>query len=539
LAPETIDGALFARILHGALDWLSRHRQEIDALNVFPVPDGDTGTNMCATLQTAVAALGDSPPEVIAEAAAAAARGSLIGARGNSGVILSQIIQGFATALAGKERADVQDIAGALAAGAEYAYRAVNEPVEGTILTVVRDTAQEASTAAGRSRNLLRLLVSILRTATRSLTQTPELLPVLKEAGVVDAGGRGFTAILEGVLQAAVEKELKAEHLLTPGHDPGRRPDYGIPAAPALAETGDEKSNFTYCTEFLLKGLNLNAVPLKEELAPHGDSLLVVGEDDVLRVHVHTDHPGIVLEAALKYGSLHDIRINNMRDQYWQAARQQTATAVVAVAAGEGFAALFNNLGAAVVPGGQTMNPSAGEIAAAVEKTGASAAIILPNNPNIILTARQVKNLTGREVHVVPTVTMPQGVAALLAFDPGSDAFQNLGRMARAAERVVTAEVTRAVRAAKIGGLELKEGDFIALIGEELTASGADLLEVAATAARKIAADKDLLTVYYGAQVEPALAEDLAGRLAKLLPTVELETQYGGQPHYHFLLAAE
>ncbi|MEW6771965.1 MAG: DAK2 domain-containing protein [Bacillota bacterium] len=536
MAIKTIDGALLVRILHGALDWLSRHRQEIDALNVFPVPDGDTGTNMYATLQSAVAAVGDPPPEAISEAAAAAARGALIGARGNSGVILSQIIQGFATALAGKERADVQDIAGALAAGAEYAYRAVNEPVEGTILTVVRDTAQEASAAAGRSRNLLRLLVSVLRTATRSLAQTPELLPVLKEAGVVDAGGRGFTAILEGVLQAAVERELKAEPLL---HDPGRRPDHGIPPAPALPETGDEKINFTYCTEFLLKGLNLDAAPLKEELAPHGDSLLVVGEGDVLRVHVHTDHPGTVLEAALKYGSLHDIRVNNMRDQHRQAARQQTVTAVVAVAAGEGFAALFNNLGAAVVPGGQTMNPSAGEIAAAVEKTGASAAIILPNNPNIILTARQVKNLTGREVRVVPTVTMPQGVAALLAFDPRRDALQNLSRMTEAAERIVTAEVTRAVRDAKISELDLKEGDFIALVGEELAASGADLLEVATAAAREIAADKDLLTIYYGAEVEPVLAEDLAGRLAKLLPAVELETQYGGQPHYHFLLAAE
>ena len=532
---DKIDGTTLARLLKQALAWLQENREEINALNVFPVPDGDTGTNMCATLEAAVTAIGDPAPHAIDLVAAAAARGALIGARGNSGVILSQIIHGFAAALKGKETAGVEEIAAAIAAGADYAYQAVGNPVEGTILTVVRETAAGAQISAHRTRNLLRLLAFILRTANRSLAQTPEFLPSLKEAGVVDAGGRGFTAILEGALQATTGKSNSRKQT-------GPAADRVDSAAepPALFPSGEKESiNYTYCTEFLVKGPGLNSGALQEALSPYGDCLLVVGEGDLLRVHIHTDHPGIILEAGLKYGSLHNIRISNMRDQHREKTEPQAGVAVVAVAAGAGFTALFTNLGAAVVPGGQTMNPSTGEIAAAAENLGARTVIILPNNPNILLAARQVQNLTRKEVLVVPTTTMPQGLAALLAFKPEAGGAENASRMAAAAERVVTAEITRAFKEARIEGKLVKKGDFIALCNDKLLAAGSDLGEVALTAIQKIAAGKEIVTLYYGQEVEAALAQSLATRQSALFPETEIEVQFGGQPYYHFLIAAE
>jgi dihydroxyacetone kinase-like predicted kinase len=266
---------------------------------------------------------------------------------------------------------------------------------------------------------------------------------------------------------------------------------------------------------------------------------MVVGEGDVLRVHIHSDHPGEVLEKGLGYGSLHNIRINNMRDQFEEVKRDRGGVAVVAVCTGEGFAALFANLGAVVVPGGQTMNPSAGEIAAAVDGAGTGAVIILPNNPNIVLAALQVRDLTEREVHVVPSNSMPQGLSALLAFKPEENAASNTGRMQAAAAKVATVEITCAVRDAKIGGREVKAGEFLAIIGEEPVASGDNLGQVTVAAMQKTAGGMNLVTLYYGSEVERPVAEEIAGRLAEALPGVELEIQYGGQPFYHFLAAVE
>lgn len=537
MALENIDGIVLSKILKGALEWLDRHRQEIDALNVFPVPDGDTGSNMHATLEAAVAALSESPPGKIAAAAGAAARGALMGARGNSGVILSQVLQGFASALEGKDAADVEDIAVALAAGADFAHRAVSDPVEGTILTVVRDAAREAHATTCRSRNLLRLLSHILKAATRSLAQTPELLPVLKNAGVVDAGGRGFTAILEGAFQAATQRSHPERDFTLPPAQTARSAALQRPAA--FAGQVEEIINSTYCTEFLLKSREPDVEAIKKTLAPYGDCLLVVGEKEILRIHIHTDHPGNVLEEGLRYGSLHNIRINNMRDQHEEAVQLPTGVAVVAVALGEGFTELFANLGATVVPGGQTMNPSAGEIASAVEKARAGAVIVLPNNPNVTLTARQVSDLVSVEVHVVPTTTMPQGLTSLLAFNPEEDALKNATRMTEAGKNVVTAEITRAVKPAKIGDRTIKEKDFIALVGDSLVACGNDLAAVTIEAARKIAANKHVITLYQGEGLAPGLSEVVAKRLSEVIPESEVEVQYGGQPHYQFLVAAE
>ncbi|MEW6181931.1 MAG: DAK2 domain-containing protein [Bacillota bacterium] len=541
LEANGIDGVLFTRILKGALQWLGLHRREVDALNVFPVPDGDTGSNMQATLEAAVAAISDPPPRQIGAAAESAARGALLGARGNSGVILSQVIQGFAVALKEIERASVQDIADALVSGTKLAYRAVSSPVEGTILTVLKDTAQEACSTAHRSQNPLRLITYILKAATRSLAQTPELLPLLKEAGVVDAGGRGFTAILEGAFRVATEKHARVgrEFELPDNTERGDIPGAAGKAASSFASKKEETINFTYCTEFLLKSVQPDTTDLKETLAPCGDCLMVVGEGDLLRIHIHTDHPGIVLEEGIKRGTLHNIRISNMRDQHQEANEEYSGTAVVAVCIGEGFNALFANLGASTVPGGQTMNPSTGEITAAVEGTRAKDVIILPNNSNVILTARQVQDITGRTVEVIPTTTMPQGLSALLAFDPAAGAAANSSRMKTAAERVVTSEVTRAVRTAKIGDREVSEGEIIALRGDDLIAAGDDLNGVVEKAAMDIVPGRDVLTLFYGKDVDTGAAEALAARLTEMLPEVELELQYGGQPFYFYLIAAE
>lgn len=538
---DGIDGVLFTRILKGALQLLGRHRQEVDALNVFPVPDGDTGSNMQATLEAAVEAISDPPPRKIAAAAESAARGALLGARGNSGVILSQIIQGFAVALKGIEKASVQDIADALVSGTELAYRAVSDPVEGTILTVLRDTAQEACATANRSQNPLRLITYILKAATRSLAQTPELMPLLKEAGVVDAGGRGFTAILEGAFRVATEKRARANHGFNlfenrKDRDTGKQE---MEVAPLFAAGKEETINFTYCTEFLLKSIQPDVPALKKNLAPYGDCLIVVGDGDLLRIHIHTDHPGIVLEEGIKQGSIHNVRVSNMRDQHREASKEYSGIAVVAVCIGEGFSALFTNLGASVIPGGQTMNPSTGEIAAAVEGTRAKEVIILPNNSNVILTAKQVQSLTGQTVKVIPTSTMPQGLSALLAFDPAADAASNAARMKTAAERVVTAEVTRAVRTARIGDRGVKEGEIIALKGDNLIAAGDNLNDVVEKAAIHIAPGRDVLTLYYGQDVDAGAAEEVAARLMEILPDIELELQHGGQPFYSYLIAAE
>ncbi|RDV83272.1 DAK2 domain-containing protein [Ammonifex thiophilus] len=515
---ERIDGPLFASLLRQALAWLERHREEIDRLNVFPVPDGDTGSNMCATLAAAVAAIGQPPPSAIGEVAGRAAEGALLGARGNSGVILSQVMRGFAQALAGKETATVGDIAQALDLGARLAYQAVDRPAEGTILTVVREAAREAEEVAQRSRNLLRLLVGSLRVAAATVAETPKLLPLLREAGVVDAGGRGFAAILEGMRRGV-------EAPSSPIPSPERK-------FPSLA--GSHLSS-TYCTEFVLRGEKLDAEELKRALAPLGESLLVVGDQRLLKVHIHTDHPGLVLEEALRRGSLHDIKIDNMRQQVGERAR----TGVVAVVQGEGFATLFRQLGATLVEGGATMNPSAEDLVKAILAVEAESILLLPNHPNIVLTAELARELVDREVRVIPTTSQPQGLRALLAFDQNKDLGDNYRNMEEAASRVTTACITRAVRSTRLEGKEIREGDFLALEQDRLLAVGPELEGVVLKTVTLLAEGREILTLFWGKELCREEAEVLASRLAATFPQLEIEVQYGGQPYYPLLLLFE
>jgi hypothetical protein len=511
---------------------LARMRKEIDRLNVFPVPDGDTGTNMYMTFMAALQGMSEVSEESIGAVTEAMARGALRGARGNSGVILSQILQGFAAALAGKDQAGARDIAAALEKGVEFAYRALSEPVEGTMLTVARSAAEAARYAAERSADLRRLSLYTYRRAAETLALTPELLPVLKKAGVVDAGGQGFLVILEGMLQ--VFKRFRQEELLTVPLEFDRAETEPVPRLENL-----EDIKFLYCTEFLLRGPDLPAGEVRERLHDLGDCLMVVGNGDTLKVHIHSNNPGTVLEECLRYGTLHEIHINNMRDQHVEMKGPNKPLGVVSVVAGEGLAKIFESLGVdSIVNGQQTMNPSTEEILSAVERTPADQVIILPNNSNIILAAQQVQALSRKEVRVLPTRTIPQGLAAMLAFLPDADLQTNTSKMEAAHTAVLTGEVTRAVRDAEIDGLTVVEGDYIGLAEGQLVKSGT-LVEVTENVISRLITGGELVTLYHGQEVSRPEAEEMLARFQSAFPEVDFELYYGGQPLYHFIISVE
>lgn len=539
MAVYSFDGADLKMMLQGAADLLGQSKGEIDALNVFPVPDGDTGTNMYHTLAAALNEALRTDTNNIGLVAEAAARGALVGARGNSGVILSQILYGFAGSLRSVEKASALDIVRALENGAQTAYRAVMSPVEGTILTVVRKSAEGA--AAQRSDDLLRLMVGVLKRAFVALQETPETLPVLKQAGVVDAGGKGFVIILEGILRA-----LKAA---SPGARNGRTEIYrasgdSFTTPPAFIE---ESITFTYCTELLVKGSGLPLEAIKQELFPHGDCLMVVGEDTLVKVHIHTDHPGLILECCLKYGSLHDLKINNMREQNREmsSGAVQEAPArpfgVVSVGAGEGIADIMKNLGAdVVVAGGQTLNPSTEEILKAIDSIPAGKIIVLPNNKNIILAAEQAGRLSRKDITVVPSKSIPQGIAALLTLNSQDKPSSVINKMTGALASVRTGEITRAVRDASYNNLAVKKGEYIGLADGDLIAAGVklgdvlgDLLDVL------IEGEGRLITLYCGATLEILEVEALAARMEEKFPQNDFEVQHGGQPVHELIISVE
>lgn len=528
-----VDSAQLQEIFVGGATRLARLRKEIDKLNVFPVPDGDTGTNMYLTFMAALQEMGRIEDESIGAVTEAVARGALTGARGNSGVILSQILQGFAHALAGKEKATAADIAEALERGSEYAYRAVSEPVEGTILTVARSAAEAARFAADRSGDLPRLGLYVYRRAIDTLNLTPEMLPVLKEAGVVDAGGKGFTAILEGILR--IFKRYRRED----GEDLNL--EYTPPARQAEVHfTAQAEIQFAYCTEFIMRGDGMPLEEIKGLLKGYGDCLMVVGNPDTAKVHIHSNNPGKVLETCLLYGSLHQIQVNNMRDQHQELHRSQVKpVGIVSVAVGEGIVKIMESLGAdAIISGGQTMNPSTEEIARAIDNVPAENVIVLPNNKNIILAAQQAQQLTSKKVVVIPSRTVPQGLSALLAINPEEDLETNERRMREACAGVLTGEITRAAKDAAFNGLQIKEGEFIG-IAEGNLMKGSSLVEAVLNVCAELAPQGELATLYYGQDVRGAEAERILERLSGIYPDVEFELYYGGQPLYHFLISVE
>lgn len=554
---DTCDGGGLKAALLAATAWLEQNADKINALNVFPVPDGDTGSNMWLTLQSAVAEANGTPATAGAGAVArAAAHGALMGARGNSGVILSQILRGIARGLDEKASFASQDLAAALADGAATAYRGVIKPVEGTILTVARESAETAQRAASEGVDMEGLLVRVVASARESLARTPSLLPVLAEAGVVDAGGQGYLAFLEGLLK----------------HFGGDESAVGAEREPKASRPTVHEGQYGYCTEFLLRGDSINVEALRETIAAQGESALVVGDASLARVHLHTFDPGRVLSEAARYGSLHKIKIDNMAEQHHEyllanELRQQEAPAsavrppspavgdrlwtrnvvpdsdlsLVVVASGAGCTQLFRSLGAeVVVPGGQTMNPSTRELLEAVESASTNTVILLPNNRNIVTTAQQAVDMSSKRVAVISTLTVPQGVAAMMAYNYEATLENNMRAMRHAIERVRTVEVTRAVRAAKVDGLQVEVGAAIALVDGKLVASETDLAAAALAAMPQANLQTaELVTIIYGEATTQTEAEALAGSVRERWPSLSVEVVDGGQPHYPYIISIE
>jgi hypothetical protein len=545
--------------LRGALAWLQAHEVQINELNVFPVPDGDTGSNMLLTLRSAVEDAQAAPtPTTVASVMNAAARGALMGARGNSGVILSQVIRGVAHRLDGHLRADAHLIAAALGDAAKVADAAVMNPIEGTILTVVRDCASAAAGASGMSTDLRIVLDRGVREAYEAVARTTDQLPVLRDAGVVDAGGLGFAVILEGFSRAiaGVDRRRTAGSLATRRARPvtvqtprGTTPAMTRRGAAAIAAPTE---SWGFCTEFVVEDPVIGADVLRALLAVHGDSLLVVGDATHVRVHIHTLAPAEVVAIASRSGALAQLKIEDMSAQHHtilqlasghddQPAAARRPVSVVPVASGIGFEAILRSLGATrVVAGGQTMNPSAGQLLSAVRAANTDAVILLPNNDNIIRTAQQVQALADDvEVRVVPTRNVPQGIGALLSWDPAEPVATSVARMHAAAQRVRSLEITRAARNSRAHGREIAAGDVIALINGEIAHCGSDDCAVVLDLLRDLAQLPELVTIYRGAGVAEQTAQDLGAALESTYPAVAVELHYGGQPHYPYVLSLE
>jgi DAK2 domain fusion protein YloV len=525
-----------------ATSWLEKSSAEIDALNVFPVPDGDTGTNMMLTMRSTMEEAYRAPDHSAAGVAHAMARGALMGARGNSGVILSQIWRGLAQGLDDKETFAAADLAEALQQSVATAYKAVCNPVEGTMLTVIKDAATAAKNRVKEGdEDIISVLEATVNAAGESVAKTPTLLKVLKDAGVVDAGGQGLYTILEGALRF-LKGETETMRL--------RKPQIivsEIHATTPVTFGPVEEVPYGYCTEFLLKGEKLEPEALRKRLEKKGESLMVVGDDSAVRIHIHTLTPGHIVDIATKLGTLHQVSIRNMDEQHQDFLEMQkermpvSDTAVIAVVSGDGLTDVFGSLGAAaVVPGGQTMNPSTKDILHAVESTHSEQVIILPNNKNIILTANQVQKLTKKKVMVVPAKSVPQGVVALLAFDYEADFKTNAHIMEKALSSVKTIEVTRSVRATKINNLKLKRKQPIAILDGELVAAGDTDIDVINKVLSELdLADAEVITVYYGADTIATEVDQLSAGITQQYPHLQVEVIRGGQPHYSYIISIE
>ncbi|HTK07801.1 MAG TPA: DAK2 domain-containing protein [Ktedonobacteraceae bacterium] len=545
---SVFDGQDLKKAVLAGAAWLEEHRESINALNVFPVPDGDTGSNMSATMKAAVRNIVDSSETAASVIAAKIAHDALLGARGNSGVILSQTLRGLARGLHNKPTFNASDLAAALQEASTLAYRAVIKPVEGTILTVVRESAEAAQAhAAHGEEDLIGLLQETVAAARKAVAHTPELLPALRQAGVVDAGGQGFCTILEGIL-----RYIRGEA--------GGAP---LSIAPIASEEHIKKGRVTieeefgYEVVFLLKGSNLDVEGIRQTIIDMGGvSTVVAGDETMLKVHTHTPTPGKILDYGVSLGSLLDINIENLQEQSLtyaaesalehtgEAAPQEQENAqiaTVAVVAGNGFEKVYQGLGVnAIISGGQTMNPSIEELLKAVEAAPSAQVIILPNNSNVILSAQQVLGLTQKTVYVVPSKTLPQGIAALISFNYESDFASNCETMTEAIKQVQTAEITTAVRSVQIDGLHVREGDFIGIINGNLTVTEARMeCVIDDTLERMNIESFEIITLYYGEDITAEDAQKTASRIKLRHSHLEIEVVDGGQPYYAYIFSVE
>ena len=549
-----INGPLLKDIFKGAVNYLISMKEEVNALNVFPVPDGDTGTNMSLTSKSALKQIDSLEGDfTVADVSEAAARGALMGARGNSGVILSQLLRGFSEGLEGIEEADTAAIAHAFKKASETTYKAVMKPIEGTILTVGRETADFAIRHYKKSEKPIEFLEDVILEANKSLDNTPNQLKVLKEAGVVDAGGKGLVVLLEGSL-----KVLKGEDIADQSEDETLKKKAQKEVQFTEADTS---LKFGYCTEFIINTDYEDIDSFREKIAPLGDCLLVVGGggSHLIKVHVHTNDPGIVLQHACELGLLQDIKIDNMRYQHREVLFDDSEVAeakkreeeeetieekdysFITVSMGDGMTETFKSLGVDyVVAGGQTMNPSTEDLLKGVEKVGGKVIYLIPNNSNIILSAEQARDISDREIIVIPSKSVPQGIAAMLAFNEEATKEENKKNMIEALESVTDASVTYAVRDTKIGGKEIHKDDIIGIASKDIISSGNTIFDVVTETVDKLMNDDiSLVTLFYGEDVKEEDAEKVRETIEEKYPDIDIDVIKGDQPIYYYIISLE
>jgi DAK2 domain fusion protein YloV len=526
-------------MLLGAAANLENNKAAVDALNVFPVPDGDTGTNMNLTVQAAIKEINNMSDSSISKMSEAAANGSLMGARGNSGVILSQLFRGLSKGIGNANRIDCKVIAEAFKSASDTAYKAVMKPVEGTILTVARETAEKAMGTYMQYEDTADFLEMLIEQAKETLSRTPEMLKVLKQADVVDAGGKGLVYLLEGALAALRGYEIKQEK-----------------TEASIVETEKEIQSFgsvdeityAYCTEFIIKDSRKSSEAFLNLIYDKGDSIVCVGNGDIVKVHIHTNNPGEIISLASRQGELVKIKIDNMKEQFRERMKnapkksdEKKKYGFVAIGMGDGIQKVFADLNVDMfVSGGQTMNPSTEDILEAVNNVNAEHIIVLPNNGNIILAATQAKEVSEKDIHVIPSKTIPQGVVAMLAFKEENDVEKNIEAMTEAIGEVKTGQVTYAVRDTVFNDMEIKKDEIIALYDSDIVAHGLDVEEETIGLIRSMVdEDSYLITVFYGDKVDKSKAEELKSRIEDEAPQCDVEVIYGGQPLYYYIISVE
>ncbi len=551
---NTISGQKFRQMLVAGANALETNKKLVDEMNVFPVPDGDTGTNMSLTVNSAVKEVIKAESQAAGDIAKALSSGALRGARGNSGVIVSQLFRGLAKGLKGCEEINAITFATAMENGVETAYKAVMKPKEGTILTVAKAAAAKCLEAALQSDDLIEVLSQAIESGDETLQKTPEMLPVLKEAGVVDAGGKGLLVIYEGMLEALKREDDEIDPLLCLSGSVQAQSS-GTTSSQAAFST--ESIEFGYCTEFIVEGVE-NAEEKEDEVREYlssiGDSLVVVADGDLIKIHVHTNDPGLAIQKGVSLGSLSSIKVDNMRLQHQNILSMEAAPApkkeeprkdigFITISVGEGLSNIFKELGVDyVISGGQTMNPSTEDILEATKKINADHIFVLPNNKNIILAAQQATYLMeeGKQLHVIPSRSIPQGITAMISYMPGESAEVNEAQMTESLSTVVSGSVTYAVRDTRMGEFEIKADNILALKNDEICQVGQDLIKTTKQLLESMVNDEtSLVTIYYGEDATEEEAVELKEHVEEFCPGVEVEIQSGGQPLYYYLLSAE
>ncbi len=551
---NTISGQKFRQMLVAGANALEANKKMVDEMNVFPVPDGDTGTNMSLTVNSAVKEVIKAESQAAGDIAKALSSGALRGARGNSGVIVSQLFRGLAKGLKGCEEINAITFATAMENGVETAYKAVMKPKEGTILTVAKATAAKCLEVALQSDDLIEVLSQAIESGDETLQKTPEMLPVLKEAGVVDAGGKGLLVIYEGMLEALKREDDEIDPLLCLSGS-AQVQSGGVTSSQAAFST--ESIEFGYCTEFIVEGVE-NAEEKEDDVRAYlstiGDSLVVVADGDLIKVHVHTNDPGLAIQKGVSLGSLSSIKVDNMRLQHQNILSMEAVPTpkkeeprkdigFITISVGEGLSNIFKELGVDyVISGGQTMNPSTEDILEATKQINADHIFVLPNNKNIILAAQQATYLMeeGKQLHVIPSRSIPQGITAMISYMPGESAEANEAQMTESLSTVVSGSVTYAVRDTRMGEFEIKADNILALKNDEICQVGQDLIKTTKQLLESMVNDEtSLVTIYYGEDATEEEAVELKEHVEEFCPGVEVEIQEGGQPLYYYLLSAE